>query len=235
MTASLNDKFLRTKILLGAEAIDRLKNSSVAVFGLGGVGSFATEALSRSGVGHLTLIDHDVVDVTNINRQLHATTKTIGQSKAALMKARVLDINPDAEVRAIDEFFPATGNTERFFVDKYDCAVDAIDSVDSKVELIVECARREIPIFSSTGAGCKLDPTKFRAADIFETTVDPLARVMRKRLKERGIQKLRVVYSTETPRPLYGEKIIGSVAFVPSVAGLILAGEVIKFLVSDQT
>ena len=233
MTAT---QFFRTELLLGSAALERLKNSSAAVFGLGGVGSYVVEALARSGVGRLVLIDHDVVDVTNINRQLHATTKTIGQSKTALMKQRVLDINPDIKVETIAEFYPAVGeDTDRFFIGEYDCAVDAIDSVDSKVGLIVECGRRGIPIFSSMGAGNKLDPTKFRAGDLFETTVDPLARVMRKRLKELGIKQLRVVYSTEPPRKIQsvGEKTIGSTAFVPSSAGLILAGEVVRFLVKD--
>ena len=233
MTAT---QFFRTELLLGSAALERLKNSSAAVFGLGGVGSYVVEALARSGVGRLVLIDHDVVDVTNINRQLHATTKTIGQSKAELMKQRVLDINPDIKVETIAEFYPAVGeDTDRFFIGEYDCAVDAIDSVDSKVGLIVECGRRGIPIFSSMGAGNKLDPTKFRAGDLFETTVDPLARVMRKRLKELGIKQLRVVYSTEPPRKIQsvGEKTIGSTAFVPSSAGLILAGEVVRFLVKD--
>ena len=233
MTAT---QFFRTELLLGSAALERLKNSSAAVFGLGGVGSYVVEALARSGVGRLVLIDHDVVDVTNINRQLHATTKTIGQSKTELMKQRVLDINPDIKVETIAEFYPAVGeDTDRFFIGEYDCAVDAIDSVDSKVGLIVECGRRGIPIFSSMGAGNKLDPTKFRAGDLFETTVDPLARVMRKRLKELGIKQLRVVYSTEPPRKIQsvGEKTIGSTAFVPSSAGLILAGEVVRFLVKD--
>ena len=235
MTAT---QFFRTELLLGSAALERLKNSSAAVFGLGGVGSYVVEALARSGVGRLVLIDHDVVDVTNINRQLHATTKTIGQSKTELMKQRVLDINPDIKVETIAEFYPAVGeDTDRFFIGEYDCAVDAIDSVDSKVGLIVECGRRGIPIFSSMGAGNKLDPTKFRAGDLFETTVDPLARVMRKRLKELGIKQLRVVYSTEPPRKIQssGEKTIGSISFVPSVAGLSLAGEVVKHLVSDLT
>ena len=232
------NRFLRTELLLGSAAVERLRQSAVAIFGLGGVGSFTVEALARVGVGRLILIDHDVVDVTNINRQLHATTKTIGQSKTALMKQRVLDINPEAKVETIAEFYPAAGgDVERFFVDGIDCAVDAIDSVDSKVGLIVECNRRGIPIFSSMGAGNKLDPTKFRAGDLFETTVDPLARVMRKRLKELGIKQLRVVYSTEPPRKIQssGEKTIGSISFVPSVAGLSLAGEVVKHLVSDLT
>lgn len=255
-----DQKFFRTELLLGSTAMERLKNSTVAVFGVGGVGSFAVEALARAGIGRLILIDHDVVDVTNINRQLHATTRTIGLSKVELMQRRALEINPEARVDAIPKFFPTSGETDEFFIARYDCAVDAIDSIGSKINLILDCRRRGIETFSSMGAGNKLDPTKFRAGDLFETSTDPLARIMRKKLKAAGIERLRVVYSTEPPLKLNpssdhltpdhstinqssgdqpsGEqtvkkKIIGSISFVPSVAGLILAGEVIKFLVSD--
>ena len=237
MTA--DDRFYRTELLLGAASMERLKASTVAVFGVGGVGSFTVEALARVGIGRLILVDHDVVDVTNINRQLHATTKTIGQSKTALMTRRILEINPDARVETIDEFYLPTSDADKFFVADYDCVVDAIDTIGGKIGLAVECERRGIPIVSSMGAGNKLDPTAFRAADIFETTVDPIARVMRKKLKELGIKHLRVVYSTEPPIRLNVEanvegKTIGSISFVPSVAGLILAAEVVKILVSDS-
>ena len=219
--------------------MERLRASTVAVFGVGGVGSFTVEALARVGIGRLVLVDHDVVDVTNINRQLHATTKTIGQSKTALMTRRILEINPDARVETIDEFYLPTSDADKFFVADYDCVVDAIDTIGGKIGLAVECERRGIPLVSSMGAGNKLDPTAFRAADIFETTVDPIARVMRKKLKELGIKRLRVVYSTEPPIRLNVEanvegKTIGSISFVPSVAGLILAAEVVKILVSDS-
>ena len=219
--------------------MERLKASTVAVFGVGGVGSFTVEALARVGIGRLILVDHDVVDVTNINRQLHATTKTIGQSKTALMTRRILEINPDARVETIDEFYLPTSDADKFFVADYDCVVDAIDTIGGKIGLAVECERRGIPIVSSMGAGNKLDPTAFRAADIFETTVDPIARVMRKKLKELGIKHLRVVYSTEPPIQLNVKanvegKTIGSISFVPSVAGLILAAEIVKILVSDS-
>ena len=239
-----DEKFYRTELLLGSKAMERLRGSTAAVFGIGGVGSFAVEALARTGVGRLILVDHDAVDVTNINRQLHATTKTLGQSKTALMKARVLEINPEARVDVIDEFYlPSNGDADRFFIGRYDCVLDAIDTVSGKLGLVIECERRGIPIVSSMGAGNKLDPTAFRAGDLFETTVDPIAKVMRKKLKELGIKKLRVVYSTESPMSLNltdeqknsGKKIIGSISFVPSVAGLILAGEAIKLLVSDLT
>ena len=234
----MNDnKFLRTKILLGTAAMERLKASTVAVFGIGGVGSFTVEALARAGIGHLILIDHDVVDVTNINRQIHATTKTIGQSKTNLMRSRILDINPDAIVDTIDEFYLPTEDTNKYFICNYDYVVDAIDTITGKIGLVVECNRRGLKIISSMGAGNKLDPTQFKVADIFSTSVDPIAKVMRKKLKEQGINKLKVVYSTEQPRNIdHSElsitnsslKIIGSVSFVPSVTGLIIAGEVIK-------
>ena len=236
----MSNKFLRTEILLGTAAMERLHASTVAVFGIGGVGSFAVEALTRAGVGHLVLIDHDVVDITNINRQIHATTKTIGKSKTELMRSRILDINPEAIVDVIDDFYlPSDENNDKFFICKYDYVIDAIDTITGKIGLVVECNRRGIKIISSMGAGNKLDPTQFRVADIFSTSVDPIAKVMRKKLKEYGIDKLKVVYSTETPISIRndelgirneGLKIIGSISFVPSVAGLILAGEVIKDL-----
>ena len=228
----MGNKFLRTEILLGTAAMERLNASTVAVFGVGGVGSFAVEALARAGVGHLVLIDHDVVD------QIHATTKTIGKSKTELMRSRILDINPEAIVDVIDDFYlPSDENNDKFFICKYDYVIDAIDTITGKIGLVVECNRRGIKIISSMGAGNKLDPTQFRVADIFSTSVDPIAKVMRKKLKEYGIDKLKVVYSTETPISIRNEelgirneglKIIGSISFVPSVAGLILAGEVIK-------
>ena len=196
----MNDKkFLRTEILLGTAAMERLNGAIVAVFGVGGVGSFAVEALARSGIGHLVLIDHDVVDETNINRQLHATTKTIGQSKVELMKSRILEINPAAIVETIKEFYLPSDQSDKFFLHNYDYVIDAIDTITAKIDLVLECKRRGIKIISSMGAGNKLDPTKFKVADIFETSVDPIAKVMRKKLKDNGINNLKVVYSTETP------------------------------------
>ena len=232
-----DDKFVRTEILLGTAAMERVKSSTVAVFGIGGVGSFAVEALARAGVGHLVLIDHDVVDVTNINRQIHATVKTIGQSKTELMKTRILEINPAAIVDTVDDFYLPSGDTSKYFICDYDYVIDAIDTVTGKIGLVLECKQRGVKIISSMGAGNKLDPTQFKVGDIFSTSVDPIAKVMRKKLKEEGIDALTVVYSTEKPRESDSEtlskvppskKIIGSVSFVPSVAGLILAGEVIK-------
>ena len=225
-----DDKFLRTEILLGTAAMERLKASTVAVFGIGGVGSFTVEALARAGVGHLVLIDHDLVDVTNINRQLHATTKTIGQPKTALMRSRILDINPEVVVDTIDDFYLPTEDANKYFICDYDYVVDATDTVTGKIGLVIECKRRGLKIISSMGAGNKLDPTQFKVADIFSTSIDPIAKVMRKKLKENVIDNLKVVYSTENPIKInHSEaKVIGSVSFVPSVAGLIIAGEVVK-------
>ena len=233
-------RFLRTEILIGNEAMERLKNATVAVFGIGGVGSFAIESLARAGIGHLILIDHDVVDETNINRQIHATTKTVGKLKTELMKARILEINPDATVETINEFYLPENGSEKFFKTQYDYVIDAIDTVAGKVGLVCECQRRGIKIISAMGAGNKLDPTQFKVADIYETRVDPLARIMRKKLKERGIKNLKVVYSTEQPRELTidiksaePKKIVGSISYMPSIAGLMLAGEVIRELIKN--
>ena len=231
----MTNKFIRTELLLGNAAMNTLKSSSVAVFGIGGVGSFAVEALARAGVGHLILVDHDFVDVTNINRQIHATTKTIGQFKTEIMRERILNINPDATVSVINDFYLPSSDTNKYFIYNYDYVIDAIDTITGKIGLVIDCNKRKINIISSMGAGNKLDPTRFQVSDIFNTSVDPLAKVMRKKLKENGIHKLKVVYSTEKPitlnLPNASEKIIGSVSFVPSVAGLIVAGEVIKDLI----
>lgn len=219
----------RTELLLGAEDVARLAEARVAVIGLGGVGSFAVEALARAGVGHLLLADPDRVDVTNINRQLPATVKTVGQMKAEVVRAHVQEINPAAEVSLMTEaYLPETG--EKFFAGHYDYVVDACDTVAAKVDLALQCERRGVRLIASMGAGNKLDPTRFEVADIYETSVDPLARVLRRRLKALGVRHLKVVYSREQPRRLLprGEHAPGSISFVPSVAGLILAGEVIK-------
>ena len=221
----------RTELLLGAEGVARLAEARVAVIGLGGVGSFAVEALARAGVGHLLLADPDRVDVTNINRQLPATVKTVGQMKAEVVRAHVQEINPAAEVSLMTEaYLPETG--EKFFAGHYDYVVDACDTVAAKIDLALQCERRGVRLIASMGAGNKLDPTRFEVADIYETSVDPLARVLRRRLKTLGVRHLKVVYSREQPRKLLpkGEHAPGSISFVPSVAGLILAGEVIKDL-----
>lgn len=240
------DQFSRTELLLGKSAMERLVKCRVAVFGIGGVGGYVCEALARSGVGALDLIDDDKVALSNINRQIIATTKTVGEYKTDVMKERILEINPEAEVNTYRCFF-LPENASDFPFDKYDYVVDAIDTVTAKIELVMQCQNAGVPIMSSMGAGNKLDPTKFRVADIYKTQMDPLAKVMRRELKKRGIKKLKVVYSEEEPviqaedatavqadRP--GSKrrgIPGSTAYVPSVAGLIIAGEVIKDLTGD--
>ena len=220
--------FERTIRLIGEENFLKLNSSTVAIFGVGGVGSFTVEALARSGIGHLILIDKDNVDVTNINRQIHALNSTVGKSKVELMRERILDINPAAQVDIIQKFYLPSENAEDFFICGYDYVVDAIDTITAKINLVVECQRRKIPLISSMGAGNKLDPTKFRVADIYKTSVDPVAKVMRKKLRELGVPNLKVVYSDELPRAVEG--VIGSIAFVPSVAGLIIAAEVVKDL-----
>ncbi len=235
----MDERFQRTRLLIGEENFQKLQNSTVAIFGIGGVGSFTVEALARSGVGHLVLIDKDDVDVTNINRQIHATTSTVGKSKVEVMRERILEINPAAKVDVIQKFYLPADREESFFICKYDYVVDAIDTITAKISLVVECAERKIPIVSSMGAGNKIDATKFKVADIYKTSTDPVAKVMRKKLKELGIKNLKVVYSDEIPQKInpgnLTGKVIGSIAFVPSVAGLILAGEVIKDLTDWQS
>ena len=234
-------QFSRTQLLLGEEAMDRLKNTRIAVFGVGGVGGFVCEALVRSGVGAFDLIDDDKVCLTNLNRQIIATRKTVGKYKAEVMRDRMIEINPEVDVR-IHKRFLLPENADEFPFSEYDYVVDAVDTVTAKIELVMKCQREGIPIISSMGAGNKLDPTAFEVADIYKTSVCPLARVMRRELKKRNIESLKVVYSKEEPLPsdsrIAGKESTpskkrqtpGSVAFVPSVAGLIIAGEVIKDL-----
>ena len=225
-------RFQRLKILIGEENFAKLSAATVAVFGVGGVGSFTVEALARSGVGHLVLIDKDNIDVTNINRQIHALNSTVGRSKVEVMRERILDINPSAQVETIQKFLLPSEPAEDFFICQYDYVVDAIDNISAKIFLVEECIRREIKIISSMGAGNKLDATRFKVSDIFQTSVDPVAKILRKKLKAKGIAKLKVVWSDEPPRPV--KNFIGSAAFVPSVAGLIIAGEVVKDLIDEQ-
>ena len=234
-------QFSRTELLIGKEGMERLSNSRVAVFGVGGVGGYTVEALARSGIGELDLIDNDQVALTNLNRQIIATTKTLGRDKVDVAKERVLEIYPDAKVNIYKKFYlPET--KEEFDFTKYDYVVDAIDTVSGKIALVGQANQAGVPIISSMGAGNKLDPTAFRVADIYKTSVCPLAKVMRRELKKRGIRKLKVVYSEEMPivpeknaemeqaEPTQKRQVPGSVAFVPSVVGLIIAGEVIKDL-----
>lgn len=230
------NQFTRTELLLGQTAMARLFSARVAVFGIGGVGSFAAEALARAGVGAIDLFDDDKVCLTNINRQLIATHKTIGKMKVEVMRERILEINPKCLVTAHECFYGA-GNAEEYDLSVYDYIVDAIDTVSSKLLLIERAFQANVPVISCMGAGNKLDPTRFTVADIYSTSVCPLARVMRRELKKRGIPALKVVYSTEEAvKPLEAEEqrrgsrraVPGSVSFVPPVAGFILASEVIK-------
>lgn len=243
------EQFARTELLIGKEKIEKLQNSKVAIFGIGGVGSYVVEGLARAGIGNFILIDKDIVSVTNINRQIIATTKTIGKPKVEIAKERILEINPLAKVEIFQEFF-GVENIKLFNkIKDVDYIVDAIDTISSKIELIVNANNNNVPIISCMGTGNKLDPTKFEITDIYKTSVCPLAKAIRKRLKEIGIQKLKVLYSKEEPikiedntkenmemvkikeNELNNNKIIGSISFVPSVAGLIISGEVIKDII----
>ena len=233
------NEFSRTALLLGDEAIEKLKKARVAVFGVGGVGGYTVEALARSGVGAIDLIDNDRVSLSNINRQIIATHSTIGQLKVEVAKERVLDINPNCEVKTYPVLYmPETADAFDFSL--YDYVVDKIDNVTGKIELVMRSQEKGTPIISSMGAGNKLDPTAFEVADIYKTSVCPLAKVMRRELKKRGVKKLKVVYSKEEAITPVGEieedaqgrrSIPGSIAFVPSVAGLIIGGEVVKDIV----
>ncbi|MEG0979794.1 MAG: tRNA threonylcarbamoyladenosine dehydratase [Oscillospiraceae bacterium] len=231
----MKNEFSRFEMLVGTQKVEKLKNCHVAVFGLGGVGSFSVEALARCGIGELTLIDNDVIAVTNINRQLFALHSTVGLKKTQVAKQRVLDINPDCIVHIIDKFY-LPENADEFFELKYDYVIDAIDTISSKLDLAVRCFNN-IPLISSMGTGNKLDAGLFEVCDINETQTCPLCRVMRRELKARGIPKLKVVYSPEpviTPQPCPEDtekrQTPASVAFVPPVAGMLLAGEAVRDL-----
>ena len=223
--------FSREERLIGKENLEKLNKSKVAVFGIGGVGSFVVEGLARAGIGKFLLVDNDTVDITNINRQIHANITTIGKNKVDVMKERILNINPQAEVDISTEFFMPGS---KLVDNSLDYIVDAIDTVTGKIELVCRANELNIPIISAMGTGNKLDPTKFEVADIYKTSVCPLAKVMRKELRSRGIEKLKVVYSKEEPiKPNDGAyKTPASISFVPSVAGLIIAGEVIKDVIN---
>lgn len=246
------EQFSRSALLLGGESIEKLQNARVAIFGVGGVGGYVCEALARTGVGKLDLIDSDQVSLSNINRQIIATHKTVGQYKVDVMKERILDINPDADVKTYNCFF-LPENADKFPFSEYDYVVDAVDTVTAKIELVMKCNEAGIPIISSMGAGNKFEASGFKVTDIYKTKMCPLAKVMRYELKRRGIKKLKVVYSEEKPvKPIAEEtekynsnedysqaeqqkriekrEVPGSLAFVPSVAGLIIAGEVVKDL-----
>ena len=224
----MENRFSRTEALLGEQAMEKLKKARVAVFGIGGVGGHVVEALVRSGVGAVDIVDSDKVCLSNLNRQIIATESSIGKYKVDVMKERILDINPEAVVN-VHKCFYLPETKDEFDFSQYSYVVDAVDTVTAKIQLVMEAAEAGVPIISSMGAGNKLDPTAFQVADIYKTSVCPLAKVMRRELKKRGIKKLKVVYSKE--QPVVKNAVPASVAFVPSVAGLIIAGEVIKDLV----
>ena len=234
----MDEKFSRTEMLVGNEGMKKLNDSKVAVFGIGGVGSFVCEGLARSGIGNFILVDYDKIDESNINRQLIATSKTIGKYKTDLMKERILEINPDANVEVFKEFYLADSEID-IITDDLSYAVDCVDTIMAKIAIICSCDALGVPVISSMGTGNKLDPTLFEVADIYETSVCPLARIMKKDLKKRNIEKLKVVYSKEHPintndcaiNQNLKYKVKGSVSFVPSVVGLIIAGEIIKDIV----
>ena len=246
------NQFSRTQLLLGQEAMEKLKSKRVAVFGIGGVGGYVCEALVRSGIGAFDLIDDDKVCLTNLNRQIIATRKTVGKYKVEVMKERMLDINPDVDVRLHQCFF-LPENADQFPFEEYDYVVDAIDTVTGKIEIIMRAQKLKVPVISAMGAGNKLDASRFQVTDIYKTKMCPLARVMRYELKKRGVKKLKVVYSDEKPIRPYEDMSIscrtncicppgaqhkcterrdipGSTAFVPAVAGLLIAGEIVKDL-----
>lgn len=248
------NEFSRTELLIGKKALEKLARSKVAVFGIGGVGTYAVEGLVRAGVGKFVLVDDDCICLTNINRQLHATRKTVGKPKVEVMKDRILDINPRAEVTTCQVFYMPE-RAQELVKPEYDYIIDAIDTVTAKIDLILNAQQQGIPIISCMGAGNKLDPTKFQITDIYKTSVCPLAKVMRKELRKRGVASLKVVFSKEEPlKPEENESascrfncicpkgttrkctvrrdIPGSISFVPSVAGLLIASEVIKDLIN---
>lgn len=236
MVVFMESIFCRTEKLIGREALEKLNNSTVAVFGLGGVGSYVVEGLARGGVGHLILVDSDTVSSSNINRQLIALTDTVGKFKTEVMMERIKAINSLAEVQIINDFY-LPDKADIFFLSQYDYMVDAVDTVTAKIDLVVQAKKRKIPIISCMGTGNKIDPTAFEISDIKQTSVCPLARVMRRELRARGIDELKVVYSREKPVCAADgnttERTPGSISFVPSVAGLIIAGEVIKGLIGE--
>lgn len=232
----MGNQFSRTELLIGKEGLEKLKSSKVAVFGIGGVGSYAVEALARAGAGNFVLIDNDVVSETNINRQLIALHSTVGKSKVEVAKERILDINPNAKVETKQIFY--TPESTGIIDDSIDYIVDAIDTVSSKIDLVIKAKELDIPIISCMGTGNKLDASRLEISDISKTSVCPLAKVMRKELRSRGINKLKVLYSKEEPMKVFVDdesdttkkSVPGSISFVPSVAGLLIAGEVIKDL-----
>ena len=233
----MDNQFQRTEILIGKDNLNKLKNQTIAIFGIGGVGSYVAEAIARVGVGNLILIDNDNIDITNLNRQIHATHETIGKPKVEEMKKRIQTINPKAKVQAIQEFVTEE-NINTIITTNLDYIIDAIDTVKSKLEIIKLAKQKNIPIISSMGTANKLDPTKLVVTDIYKTTTCPLAKIMRKELRKLEIQNLKIVYSTEEPQPVQrnsdGTQTLGSISFVPSTAGLIIAGEVVRDIINKK-
>lgn len=228
----------RTRMILGDESIDKLKGASVIIFGVGGVGSFVAEAVARAGVGKITLVDNDKVSVTNINRQIVALNSTVGKMKTEVMAERIKDINPECDVKCVNEFI-LYDNINDVINEKFDYCVDAVDTVTAKIAIIMKCNELDIPVISSMGTGNKLNPEMLEVTDVYKTSVCPLAKVMRKELKARGVKRLKVCYSKEIPvTPLESNETTnnrrtpGSISFVPSVAGLIIGGEVVKGIVN---
>ncbi len=237
----MKDQYSRTALLIGEEGVEKLQKSRVAVFGIGGVGGYVCEALVRSGVGAFDLIDNDRVSYSNLNRQIIALQSTIGQMKTCVMKERMLAIAPDTDVRTYEKFF-LPENSDEFPFEEYDYVVDAVDTVTAKIELIIKAKEKGVRVISSMGAGNKLGLQPFKVADIYDTRVCPLAKVMRRELKKRGIESLKTVYSEEEPIAVSFDEakednkkrqIPGSIAFVPSMAGLVIAGEVVRDLIRD--
>ena len=233
----MEERFSRTALMIGEEALEKLRSSRVAIFGVGGVGSFAAEAIARMGVGSITLVDNDTVAPSNLNRQLIALHSTLGRNKVDVAKERILDINPDANVDARAMFY-LPENADEIDISSFDCIVDAIDTVSAKIEIIVRADRAGVPVVSSMGTGNKIHPEMLELTDISKTSVCPLARVMRRELKSRGINHLPVVYSKEEPVKLFedvflpnGKKTVGSISFVPSSAGLLIASKVLELLI----
>lgn len=234
----MHNEFSRTQMLIGKNGIEKLNNSKIAIFGIGGVGSYAIEGLARAGIGKFILVDSDIVDITNINRQIIANVNTIGESKVKVSKKRILEINPNAKVEIFQEFFMPS--SREVFDNSCDYVIDCVDTITAKIEIIMRAKKLNIPIISCMGTGNKLDPTKFEVTDIYKTQNCPLAKVMRKELKNRGVKELKVVYSKELPiqpekvencenhKENAKKQIPGSISFVPSVAGLIVAGEVVR-------
>ena len=229
----MQNEFVRTELLIGTDSLQKLQKSRVAVFGVGGVGGYVVEALARSGIGELDLIDNDVVSTSNINRQIIALQSTVGKDKVEVARQRILDINPKCRVNIYKKFFSPETSFE-FDFSKYDYVVDAIDSVTGKIELVMKSNEVNVPIISSMGAGNKLYPEMFEISDIYKTSVCPLAKVMRQELKKRGVKKLKVVYSKEIPIKKDGQRLPASIAFTPSVVGLIIAGEVVRNLIQQD-